>query len=391
MKRVDVIIIGAGAAGLFCAIEAGCRGRRVLVLDSANKAGKKILMSGGGRCNFTNLDIDPRYFLSVNAHFCKSALGRFGSDDFIQLVKRHKIPFHEKSHGQLFCDHKGGAILTMLLSCCEEAKVSIQLNTVVNHVKQEGRGFVLILNTGERLSCQSLVIATGGLSIPTLGASPYGYQLAAQFGLPILPTRPGLVPFTLHPEDKTRFSRLSGVSVASEVSCNQQTFALDLLFTHRGLSGPAILQISSYWMPGDVLTINLDPNNTSLQDIPTLKQEKSRLSHCFSSTLPKRVIQTMLTEDMMDAKLQNLSTKKVQDLINMLQQWQIKPNATEGYRTAEVTLGGVDTRSLSSKTMEVKSVPGLYFIGEVLDVTGWLGGYNFQWAWSSGWAAGQVV
>ncbi|MCX7117359.1 MAG: aminoacetone oxidase family FAD-binding enzyme [Legionellales bacterium] len=277
------------------------------------------------------------------------------------------------------------------LSCCEKAKVSIQLNTSVTQVKREDTGFELTLHTGERISCQSLVVATGGLSIPSLGASPYGYQLAAQFGLPIIPTRPGLVPLTLQPDDKIRFSNLSGVSLPCEVSCNQQTFALDLLFTHRGLSGPAILQISSYWTPGAVLTINLDPNTSSEHDIPALKREKTRISHCFSSTLPKRVIQTMLTENMLDAELQNLSTKTIQDLIQNIQQWQIKPNATEGYRTAEVTLGGVDTTSLSSKTMEVNSVPGLYFIGEVQDVTGWLGGYNFQWAWSSGWAAGQVA
>ncbi|WED43047.1 NAD(P)/FAD-dependent oxidoreductase [Legionella cardiaca] len=393
MKNLDVIIIGAGAAGLMCAIEAGKRGRRVLILDHANKVGKKILMSGGGRCNFTNYSIEPHNYLSANPHFCKSALKRYTAYDFIDLVKKHNIPFHEKSHGQLFCDNKAADIVTMLLACCREANVTIRLNTSISRVEKTAKGFTLCLNTDERLCAQSLVIATGGLSIPTMGASPYGYQLAAQFGLTVLPTRAGLVPFTLQPEEKERLSLLAGISLPCQVSCNGQSFTLDMLFTHRGLSGPAMLQISSYWQPGDPLAIDLDMHNQWAYSLAKKKRQspKTRLKHCLEEALPKRVVATFFEESLIEAELQTFSDKRLQEIGERLKEWRIKPNATEGYRTAEVTLGGVDTHAISSQTMQVKDIPGLYFIGEVLDVTGWLGGYNFQWAWSSGWAAGQVV
>jgi predicted Rossmann fold flavoprotein len=393
MKHLDVIIIGAGAAGLMAAIEAGNRGRRVLVLDSANKVGKKILMSGGGRCNFTNLHVEPHHYLSANPHFCKSALSRYTSDHFIHLVKQHQIPFHEKSHGQLFCDNKASDIVAMLLSCCDKAHVDIRLKTEVQCISANGAGFELVLAAGERLSCQSLVVATGGLSIPTMGASPYGYQVAALFDVPILPTRAGLVPFTLQPEQKVHLSELSGVSVPCSVECNGQAFALDMLFTHRGLSGPAMLQISSYWQPGDTLSIDLDPYDQWTPYLAKRKRQEPRLrlKQCFAEALPKRVVQTLFEEDLLECELQSLSDQVLRDVQSLVKAWRIKPNGTEGYRTAEVTLGGVDTRAFSSQTMESNTVAGLYFIGEVLDVTGWLGGYNFQWAWSSGWAAGQVI
>ncbi|ASQ44745.1 BaiN/RdsA family NAD(P)/FAD-dependent oxidoreductase [Legionella clemsonensis] len=393
MKNPDVIIIGAGAAGLMCAIEAGKRGRRVLVIDHANKVGKKILMSGGGRCNFTNYSVEPHHYLSANPHFCKSALKRYTSFDFITLVRKHRIPFHEKSHGQLFCDNKASDIVGMLLTCCSAVNVAIRLNTVINRIDKTEKGFSLDLNSGERIASASLVVATGGLSIPTMGASPFGYQLATQFGLAVLPTRAGLVPFTLQPEDKERLSPLSGISLPCQVSCNNQRFTLDMLFTHRGLSGPAMLQISSYWQPGDPLTIDLDVNNDWALSLPKRKRlgPKIRLKQCLEEALPKRVVTTFFNEEGLDSELQTFSDKQLQKIGESFKQWRIKPNGTEGYRTAEVTLGGVDTRAISSQTMQVKEIPELYFIGEVLDVTGWLGGYNFQWAWSSGWAAGQVV
>jgi len=393
MKNPDVIIIGAGAAGLMCAIEAGMRGRRVLVIDQANKVGKKILMSGGGRCNFTNYIVEPHHYISANPHFCKSALKRYTPHDFIDLVRQHHIPFHEKSHGQLFCDNKASDIVTMLLSRCKQANVNIRLQTKINRVVAQGSGFDLMLNTGESLSCQALVIATGGLSIPTMGASPYGYQLAAQFGINVLPTRAGLVPFTLQPEDKEQLSLLSGISIPCQVQCNNQSFTLDMLFTHRGLSGPAMLQISSYWNPSEELWIDMDANDEWAHDLLQRKRRepRSRLKTCFPDVLPKRMVGTFFAEEILNSELQHLSDQELQTIQTKIKRWVIKPNGTEGYRTAEVTLGGVDTNMLSSQTMETKSISGLYFIGEVVDVTGWLGGYNFQWAWSSGWAAGQVV
>lgn len=393
MKKFDVIIIGAGAAGLMCAIEAGLRGRKVLVIDHANRVGKKILMSGGGRCNFTNLEVDAHHFLSANPHFCKSALKRYTPYHFIELVKRQGIPFHEKTHGQLFCDNKASDIVGMLLSRGEEAKIQIRLNTKIKEVIPRGATFDIILEKDETLSSQSLVVATGGLSIPTMGASPFGYQLASQCGLQVKPTRAGLVPFTLQPEEKARFGELSGISVPCRVSCNGQEFINDMLFTHRGLSGPAMLQISSFWSPGDTLMIDLDPTNAWAHDFVQRKimEPKVKLKQCFLPSIPKRVMGTLISEEILQTPLQALSHDVLLKTRQSMKEWNIKPNGTEGYRTAEVTLGGVDTAAISSQTMEVKSLPGLYFIGEVLDVTGWLGGYNFQWAWSSGWAAGQVV
>lgn len=401
MKYSDVIIIGAGAAGLMCAIEAGKRGRTVVVLDHANKPGKKILMSGGGRCNFTNYHIHPDRYLSHNPHFCKSALTRYTQWDFIALVKKHKIPFHEKTLGQLFCVHKSSDIVNMLLLECERAGIEIRLGVTVDAIEHidldtssaQGARFKMQSNHGE-FQCQSLVIATGGLSIPTMGASPFGYKIAEQFGLKLWPTYAGLVPFTLHVEDKERFSELSGVAVDCIVQYEKQSVRENLLFTHRGLSGPAILQISSYWKPGDAIRINLLPDLDIIEYLKIIqdnkhsnKQIKSVLAEC----LPKRLVDLILPPTMAIKPVQALSIKERKQLAAIVHAWMIKPNGTEGYRTAEVTLGGVDCNALSSKTMEVKTVAGLYFIGEVVDVSGWLGGYNFQWAWSSGFAAGQVV
>lgn len=396
MENWDVVIIGAGAAGLMCAIEAGKRQRSVLVLDHANKPGKKILMSGGGRCNFTNLNIVPENYISHNAHFCKSALSRYTPQDFIRLVKKHQIQFHEKTLGQLFCDNKSQEILNMLLQECSDAHVDVRLNTTVNKIEQQAEESFKIYCSSDiqaEIHCQSLVIATGGLSVPTLGASPFGYKIAEQFNIKVWPTRAGLVPFTLHPADKEKYAPLSGISVKCTVSVAQKSFSENLLFTHRGLSGPAILQISSYWQPGEVVVINLVPDIDLLLSLKKMQQThpKKQLHTTIGEYLPKRVVDTFLSEELANKTLQSLSLKNLETVVQQFSAWSLKPNATEGYRTAEVTLGGVDCNALSSKTMEAKSIPGLYFIGEVVDVTGWLGGFNFQWAWSSGWAAGQVL
>ncbi len=394
-KNIDVLIIGAGAAGLMCAIEAGKRHRRVMVLDHANKPGKKILMSGGGRCNFTNLGATPHNYTSHNPHFCKSALSRYTQWDFLELVKRHGIAFHEKTQGQLFCDNQSKDIVNMLLLECQNAGVILQLNTEVEEIIQEGDHFI-IQTQEDCFIAHSLVIATGGLSIPTMGASPFGYKVAQQFGIPVWPTRAGLVPFTLDLKDKERFSVLSGISNESIVQAQGYSFKDNILFTHRGLSGPAILQISSYWSSSAPLIINLLPN-CELGAVLKLAQKQSptqSLKTCLSHYINKKVAGAILSERYQaesDQKLSLFSYAQFEDIARLFHQWHVKPAGTEGYRTAEVTLGGVDCDALSSKTMEVKNLPGLYFIGEVLDVSGWLGGYNFQWAWSSGWAAGQVV
>ena len=392
MIKTDVVIVGAGASGLMCAIEAGKRGRRVLVIDHANKAGKKILMSGGGRCNFTNVTVEPENFISNNAHFCKSALSRFNQWDFLALVERHHINFHEREYGQLFCNDSAKDVLTMLLAECAAVHVTVQLDTQIDSIKNCADGFMLETTQGV-LSCASLVIATGGLSIPKMGATPLGYQIAQQFGIAIVPTRAGLVPLTLQPDDKERFSSLSGIAVPCKISNHRQSFTEALLFTHRGLSGPVALQMSSYWFAGEDLELNFLPQ---LDLVDTLKEKrrdkvKSTLKTVLDSYLPKRLISCLLPEELLSCTLPDLSDRQIQLVAQQLQQWQIKPNATEGYRTAEVTLGGVDCDALSSKTMASKQVPGLYFIGEVVDVSGWLGGYNFQWAWSSAWCAGQYV
>lgn len=389
----DVVIIGAGAAGLMCAIESAKRGRSTMVIDHANRAGKKILMSGGGRCNFTNYHIEPSRYLSHNPHFCKSALSRYSQWDFIELVKSYAIAFHEKTLGQLFCDGKANAIVQMLLAECEKYHVDIRLNTSIETIEAPAdHAFQLMTSVG-LVNCESLVVASGGLSIPTMGASPLGYKVAQQFGLKVWPTRAGLVPLTLQPEDKERLAVLSGIGLDSEVRNHRQAFREHTLFTHRGLSGPAILQMSSYWWPGEALCLNLLPTQElsgylkQQQKHTPLKQVDTVLAEFF----PKRVLDVFLPTDVRHKKMADCAHAELADVAQRLQAWSIKPNGTEGYRTAEVTLGGVDCDALSSKTMESKSVPGLYFIGEVVDVTGWLGGYNFQWAWSSGWAAGQVV
>lgn len=389
---MDVVIIGAGAAGLMCAIEAAKRQRKVLVLDHANKVGKKILMSGGGRCNFTNYYIEPDKFISNNPHFCKSALSRYTQWDFIDLVQQYKIPHHEKTQGQLFCDHKSKDIVEMLLTECEKYGVQIQLNKKIQSIKKLEQGFELRV-ADKKHQCRSLVVATGGLSIPTMGASPFGYKLAQQFHINVLPTRAALVPFTLHVDDKERLSQLSGVAVNSAVSNQRASFTENILFTHRGLSGPAALQMSSYWQPGESLDINLLPDediSTLLNDAKTMRSKKI-IKSLLCEHLPQRVVETFIPENLSQKMIADISNQDINELTKTVHCWTLKPNATEGYRTAEVTIGGVDTAALSSKTMEATDTPGLYFIGEVVDVSGWLGGYNFQWAWSSGWAAGQVV
>ena len=391
-SEIDVLIIGASASGLMCAIEAGKRGRKVTVLDHANKAGKKILMSGGGRCNFTNMDIDASNFISNNPHFCKSALSRYTQWDFISLVNKHRIAYHERDLGKLFCDDSASDILDMLLQECKKVNVNIRLNCQINKVNKSEH-FIVESQLGD-FHASSLVIACGGLSIPKMCASPLGYQLAEQFGHKILPTTAGLVPFTLQPKDKKQFETLSGISVESNVSNQDVIFNNEnILFTHRGLSGPAILQISSYWKPGETVTINLLPNQDVAQLIKSRqkKQPNLKLKTVLAEILPKRLVSALLGESIVEKTLQELSQDRINEIAKQCQQWQIKPNGTEGYRTAEVTLGGVDCNELSSKSMESSKTSNLFFIGEVVDVTGWLGGYNFQWAWSSGWCAGQIV
>ncbi|WP_189405798.1 NAD(P)/FAD-dependent oxidoreductase [Alteromonas halophila] len=393
MQQRDVIVIGAGAAGLFCAAEAGKRGRRVEVLDHAKKVGRKILMSGGGRCNFTNMYASAENFLSANLHFCKSALSRYTQWDFISLVNDYGIAYHEKTLGQLFCDESAKDIVRLLLSECDKAGVSVTTRCEVVSVEKSDNGYYLSTSSGD-YACESLVIATGGLSMPKLGATPFGYKVAEQFGLNVLPTRAALVPFTLHDADKQHISELSGVSVDVSAGCQDTSFKEAMLFTHRGLSGPAMLQISSYWTPGETLQINLLPENDAQAFIENARNRSpdALLATCLAQLFPKRMALTLINYlGWRNCPVKQLSHSECDAIASALNDWQVKPNGTEGYRTAEVTLGGVDTDNLSSKTMMAKDVDGLYFIGEVVDVTGWLGGYNFQWAWSSGWAAGQVV
>jgi predicted Rossmann fold flavoprotein len=393
VDKYDVVIVGAGAAGLMCAIEAGKRGRKVLIIDHANKVGKKILMSGGGRCNFTNLHINPAKYISHNTHFCKSALSRYTQWDFIEWVKKHNIAFHEKTLGQLFCDHKSKDILDMLLHACHEADVEIFLNTTINNIQNPHKNHFKLFTTRGDFHCESLVIASGGLSIPTMGASPFGYKVAEQFGLKIWPTRAGLVPFTLQPDEKEKLSVLSGISIESTVSYEKNSFHENILFTHRGLSGPGILQISSYWQPGEEVVINLLPGHDLFKRLMSLQKSEPQklLKSILVEWFPKRMIEVFFNNQLLNTKLASVAYHEFKTISKLVHEWSVKPNGTEGYRTAEVTLGGVDCDEISSKTMEVTKVQGLYFIGEVVDVTGWLGGYNFQWAWSSGWAAGQVV
>ncbi|WP_312169969.1 NAD(P)/FAD-dependent oxidoreductase [Stutzerimonas kunmingensis] len=394
MVQTDVVVIGAGAAGLMCAFAAAARGRQVLLLDHANKAGKKILMSGGGRCNFTNMYTEPSNFLSSNSHFCKSALARYTQWDFIEMVSRHGVPYHEKKLGQLFCDNKSSDILEMLLDECAQAGVDLRLDTPVESIEKHEEGYLLHTGIGS-VRCQSLVIATGGLSIPTLGASGFGYQIARQFGHNVLPTRAGLVPFTItEPQLKTICTELSGTSVEDcLVSCNGQSFRENILFTHRGLSGPAILQISSYWQPGDVVHINLLPHLDLGEWLATQKQERpnAELKTLLGEVFTRKMAGLLCEHWFASRPLKQYVPSELEAIAEKLTDWQLVPAGTEGYRTAEVTLGGVDTREVSSKTMESQKSAGLYFIGEVLDVTGHLGGFNFQWAWASAYAAGQFA
>ncbi|TNH45063.1 NAD(P)/FAD-dependent oxidoreductase [Photorhabdus luminescens] len=394
MEKFDAVIIGAGAAGLFCAAQAGQLGLRILVLDNGKKAGRKILMSGGGRCNFTNMFTEPSAYLSANPHFCKSALARYTQWDFIELVQRHGIAYHEKTLGQLFCDDSAQQIVDMLLKECEAGQVTIRLRSEVSHVEKNEQGFVIIVNR-KQVSTRSLVIASGGLSMPGLGATPFGYRMAELFGLKVLPTRAALVPFTLHKPLLEQLHVLSGVSVPAIVTAENSTrFKENILFTHRGLSGPAILQISSYWQSGEFVSINLLPDS-DLEAL--LEQERSAhpnqsVKNTLAKLLPKRLTECLQTLGQIpDIALKQLTPNQQKQLVVNLQSWRVQPNGTEGYRTAEVTMGGIDTHQLSSKTMEANQVKGLYFIGEVVDVTGWLGGYNFQWAWSSAWACAQAL
>ncbi|MDO3722769.1 NAD(P)/FAD-dependent oxidoreductase [Marinobacter sp. chi1] len=391
-SHFDVIIIGAGAAGLMCAATAGYRGRRVLVIDHANKPGKKILMSGGGRCNFTNLNSTPANFLSDNPHFCISALKRYTPQHFVELVDRHGVEYVEKAPGQLFCKDSAKDILNVLKTECDWAGAEIRMRTTVSAVAETDGGYRLSTSSGT-LSCESLVIASGGLSIPTMGATGFGYRIAEQFGLRVLATRAGLVPFTLHPELKEQLSPLSGISCPVEASCNHQHFREPMLVTHRGLSGPSMLQISSFWQPGDELAINLLPAQNVFDDLIGLRRDKPRstLANYLSQYLPKRFAQAYNDLQGWSGPLQGYKNSDLEQIADTLRHWTIKPAGTEGYRTAEVTLGGIDTRQLSSKTMATLERPNLYFIGEVLDVTGHLGGHNFQWAWASGVAAGNDV
>ncbi|WP_099076117.1 NAD(P)/FAD-dependent oxidoreductase [Proteus alimentorum] len=394
MGSYDTVIIGAGAAGLFCASLAGQAGLSVLVLDNGKKAGRKILMSGGGRCNFTNMYIEPSAYLSENPHFCKSALARYTQWDFIELVQKYNIAYHEKTLGQLFCDDSAQQIVDLLLTECQKGKVSVRLRSEVTQIEKTDVGFTIFVD-GKAITTPSVVIASGGLSMPGLGATPFGYKVAEQFGLSVLPTRAGLVPFTLHKPQLEQFSQLSGVAVPARVTAkNGTSFKENILFTHRGLSGPAILQISSYWQSGEYVSINLLPsiNLESLLQEKRLEHPNQLLKNTLSRLLPKRFIEIMIeNKQLPDISLTQLSNERITQIATLLQEWQVQPNGTEGYRTAEVTLGGVDTRALSSKTMEATKVKGLYFIGEVVDVTGWLGGYNFQWAWSSAYACAQSL
>jgi predicted Rossmann fold flavoprotein len=393
MLDVDVVIIGAGASGLLCAIEAGKRGRNVLLLDHANKVGKKILISGGGRCNFTNYSVEPEHYLSQNPHFCKSALSRFTQWDFLALIDKYNIAFHESDHGQLFCDDSAKDIVNMLLNECQLANVSIQLDCTVSSIHKITETVFQVVSHQQTIQCRSVVIATGGLSIPKMGATAYGYQVAESFNINVIPVSAALVPLTLQPHDKEKYAALSGIAVPCVVSNERQCFKENILFTHRGLSGPAILQISSYWQAGEAVYLNFLPE-TNISDLlheKRVAKVKSQLKSILSERLPKRLVETIVTPELLILSMQDISNSQISFVADIIENYPIKPNGTEGYRTAEVTLGGVDCSVISSKTMESNQVSGLYFVGEVLDVTGWLGGYNFQWAWSSGWCAGQYV
>jgi predicted Rossmann fold flavoprotein len=395
----DVLIIGAGAAGLMCAAQAGYRGKSVVVVDMGKKPARKVLISGGGRCNFTNQGATPSQFICQNPHFVKSALSRFTADDFIELVERHSVEYHHKTLGQLFCNDSSQDIVDVLLTECDWAGVSINLRTEVLSVSKNEKHGYLVKTSDKDYQCHSLVVASGGLTMPKLGASPIGYKIAEQFGLNVLPTIAALVPFTLHDHDKKRFDGLSGISIDCEVTSeNNISFRENILFTHRGLSGPAILQVSSYWQAGESVTINLSPEKNLSETINQWREQQPQksLKNLLATLFPKRFVEALINDETIntvtaDKAVNQLNHDEISNIAYAIHAWKIKPNGTEGYRTAEVTLGGVNTDDLSSKTLEAKKSPGLYFIGEVTDVTGWLGGYNFQWCWSSGWACGQAV
>jgi predicted Rossmann fold flavoprotein len=386
----DVIVIGAGAAGMMCAAQAGQRGRRVLLLDHSRKLGEKIRISGGGHCNFTNLHCGPENFLSENPHFCRSALTRFTPRHFIDLVERYGIAYHEKTLGQLFCDGSAVQIIELLKSECELGNVTWQMDCAIEQVHQENGIFHLKTSQGSFESA-ALVVATGGLAVPKIGASPFAYQLAKQFGLAVVSQRPGLVPLALEPEALAAFGDLSGISLPVEVSCNQGRFRESMLFTHHGLSGPAILQISSYWKSGDFISINLLPDRDIVEWLHSHHSSRAQVANLLAEALPRRFAQQWCAAHGLEKLMCHLTHTELNLLAESLGCWRLRPSGTLGYNKAEVTLGGVDTHGLSSKTMESNSVPGLYFIGEAVDVTGHLGGFNFQWAWASGHAAGLAV
>jgi len=391
-RRFDVIVLGAGAAGLFCAIEAGRRGRSVLVIDHARAPGEKIRISGGGRCNFTNIFASPANYLSANPHFCVSALKRFTAADFVARVDAQGIAWHEKTLGQLFCDNSAKQIVDMLTDDLAEARGKLELSTAVEEIAQTDAGFDIRLSSGP-VRCSSLVVATGGKSIPKMGATGLAYRVSEQFGLAVTETRPGLVPLTFEPNMLERIKPLAGVSTQARVSHGKTAFDEALLFTHRGLSGPSILQISSFWREGDEIGIDLAPGGDVFAELRETRQwaGKQEAQTVLARRLPKSLAQFLCTEAAIAGPLAEMNDQTLRRLANRVHRWQVKPAGSEGYRTAEVTLGGIDTAGLDQKTMAAKAVPGLYFIGEAVDVTGWLGGYNFQWAWSSGWVAGQAV
>ena len=397
MQACDVVIIGAGAAGLMCAIEAGKRGRSVRLVDHASKLAEKIRISGGGRCNFTNIHTAPENFLSQNPHFCKSALKQFTQFDFIDMVARHGIAHHEKTLGQLFCDNRSQDIIDMLVAKAAAVGVTPELQTAIGLIEKADAGFHLRIEkadgTAETLSCTSLVIATGGLSIPKIGATKFGYEVARQFGLDIVETRAALVPLTFQSEILERCKALSGVSVDAVVRCRKKDFSEAMLFTHRGLSGPSILQISSYWREGLTIEIDMAPHIDVAAALLQAKTQggKQNVDTVLADILPKRLAQDLCAAHGLGGRIGEMANARLAALAEAVNRWELMPAGSEGYRTAEVTLGGVDTNALSSKTMQAKNVSGLFFVGEVVDVTGHLGGYNFQWAWSSGFVAGQHV
>ncbi|ACT60653.1 BaiN/RdsA family NAD(P)/FAD-dependent oxidoreductase [Hirschia baltica] len=389
-ENYDIIVLGAGAAGLFSAIEAGKRGRSVCVIDHAKKPAEKVRISGGGRCNFTNVNTHPSRFISQNPHFCKSALKQYTQHDFIARVDQQGIKYHEKTLGQLFCDDSATEIIQMLLDDCAANNVEIRLSTEIIGVSKRDTEFLVQTSIGN-MHCESLIVATGGLSIPKMGATPFAYELAKQFGLNIIDPRPGLVPFMFGGELLAEMSELSGVSVRARIDTGEIAFDEAMLFTHRGLSGPAALQASSYWLPGNEIEVNLAQRVDALAALKKGREEapKKKLASVLETFLPSRLAQSIAEQTYASFRMADLSNAKLEEIAKRISAWRLKPVGTEGYRTAEVTIGGIDTNDLSSKTMEAKNVAGLFFIGEAVDVTGWLGGYNFQWAWSSGYVAGQ--